>query len=168
MCKPHEQLTINLRALRRGRAQVLDPPLKLRNALQGAVPACLQFTCDMSLGGIDQLIASRCQRDFVVRRLQITFNSTNHLVAGRCLLTRGDDGGLNRMIRDCLKALQRNCPIDTHTADANAKPGADMTIIAAALVAVRITFAHAVKHTHHPPAAAAPHQTTEERAPPAP
>ena len=168
MRDPHEQIAVYLRALRRRRAQILDPPLKLRDALQGVVPACLQFTGDMSLGGINQFVAPCSQSCFIACSLQITFDSGDHRIAGRFLLFRGDDGSLDSVTRDCLKTLQRYCPVDTHTADTNAKPGADMAIIAPALVAVRIPFAHAIEDAHHPPAVATTHEAAEERSPTAP
>jgi hypothetical protein len=42
-----------------------------------------------------------------------------------------------------------------------------MSIIAAALIAVSVAFAHAVKDTHHSSTSAASHQAGEQRAAPA-
>jgi hypothetical protein len=40
-----------------------------------------------------------------------------------------------------------------------------MPIIAAALVAVGVAFAHAIKHPHHPTTTAAPRKAGQQRAP---
>ena len=80
-------------------------------------------------------------------------------------LVRRQDGGLDGVTGDRLEASHRDRAIDPDPANTDAEPRPDMTVIATALVTMRIAFAHAIEDAHHPSTTTAPHEAAEERAP---
>jgi hypothetical protein len=63
-------------------------------------------------------------------------------------LLGGDDGRVDGMIRHGLQDLDGDSLVDTLAADADAQPGTDVTIVAAALIAMRMARSRAVDAAH--------------------
>jgi hypothetical protein len=81
-------------------------------------------------------------------------------------LIRGLDRGVDRVLRDGLDDLCGDGTIDPDAADADAQPSADMTVVAAALVAMSMARLRAIEHAHRPAAATATHQSGQQGARP--
>ena len=89
------------------------------------------------LVGVDQLVAAGSQGGIVTRFLELTRQAP---AGSRCrparILIGGLDRGFDSVFRDGLHDLRGNGAIDPDAADADAQSGADMTVVAAAMVAV--------------------------------
>jgi hypothetical protein len=70
--------------------------------------------------------------------------------------------GFHRTIGDSLEDLQGNRAVDPNTPDADAQPCTDMSVIAAALIAMGIAFPHPVESAHHSATASTSHQAGEQ------
>jgi hypothetical protein len=112
-------------------------------------------------------IAIGAQRCFIASRFKFSFDGGDDVFLRALDLVRGEDCGFNCAIGDCLQHLQSNRAIDPHTSDADAQSRAHMSIIAAALIAMSVAFAHAVEDPHHSSTSAASHQAGEQCAAPA-
>ena len=160
--KLKEACTIDLWPRRRIGTQVVDSTFEFGDALQGAVPARLQLAGDMALGGIHQFVSAPGEGGFISRSFEFPLDRGDDVLLRALDLIGSEDRGLHRTIGDSLEDLQGNRAIDPNTTDADAQPCTDMSVIAAALVAMGIAFAHAVEDAHHPSTASTPHQTGEQ------
>ena len=118
----------------------------------------------MALGGIHQFVSTPGEGCFISRSFELPPDRVNDVFLRALNLLGSEDRGLLRTIGDSLEDLQGDRAVDPNAADADAQPGADMSVIAAALIAVGIAFAHPVEDAHHPSTASTSHQTGEQRA----
>jgi hypothetical protein len=116
---------------------------------------------------IYQFVSTSCQRCFIAGRFKFPLDGSDDVLLRALDLVRGKDCGFNCAIGDCLQHLQSNRAIDPHTSNADAKSRTYMSIIASALIAMSVAFAHAVKDAHHSSTSAASHQAGEQCAAPA-
>ena len=105
------------------------------------------------------------ERGLVARRLQFTRHGLPNVVRRAGRLIGGQHRRLDSPVRHRLQDRGRDRAIDTQAADPDAQARSDVSVIAAALIAVRVARAHAVEHPHHAPALPAAHQAGQQRPP---
>ena len=165
MGEPRQGGSIDLRAGGRGRTQVLDAAFDLGDPFQSAVPARLQFARDEPLGGVDQLVSTGREARLVARRFEIALRRGDDVVRRALDLIRSEDRGFDGAVGDGLEQLQSDGAIDPNATGADAQAGAHVPVVAAALIAMRVAFPHAVEHAHHSAAPAAAHEASQQGAP---
>ena len=136
-----------------------DAILQMSDPLQRRVPARLEFARDQTLGRVDDLVAASGQGSFVTRFLELPAERLPDLVVGLYRLIGGLDRSVNGVFRDSLDDLRSDGAIDPDTADADAQPAADVTVVAAAMVTVSMARLRAIEYPHRPAAPAAAHQS---------
>jgi hypothetical protein len=84
-----------------------------------------------------------------------------HIVVGFYHLLRSVDRCFNSERRDSLHDVSGDGMIHTHSADADALACADMGIIPATLIAVRVARSHAIEDVHHTATAPATYKASQ-------
>jgi hypothetical protein len=108
------------------------------------------------------------ERRVPARFLELAFDRPADIFMRLHGLLGREQGRVHRRLRHGFEDLFGDRAVDPYAADPDAKTGADMRVIAPALIAMGVTTAHPVEHPHHPPVAAAAHEAGEQRAPAAP
>ena len=148
--------------------QPADTSLQNGNTLERRVPARFQLARDVALGRVDVLVAALGEGHLIARFLELAFDRPQDMLLRLHGLLGRKQGRVHRRLGHGFEDLFGDRPVDPHAADSDAKTGADMRVVAPALIAMGVTTAHAVEHPHHPSAAAAAHEAGEQRAPTAP
>src|ERR1700675_3908305 len=141
-----------------------DAVLEMGDPLQRRVPPGLEFARDQPFGRIDHLVAAGGPGGVVTRFLKLPAERLPDLVVGLHRLIGGLDRGFDGMFRDGLDDLCGDGTIDPDTADADAQPSADVTVVTAAMVAVSMARLRAIEHPHRPTAATAANQPGQQGA----
>jgi hypothetical protein len=162
-----EHRTIDLRLSDHGSLLFFDALLEFHDAFEGGVPTRFELARDVPFRWINQLISPRRQRSFVARGLEVALNGGDDVVGRTHHLVGREDRSLNRPIGYSLKAGHGHCHclVDAYATDADAKAGANMGVVAAALLTVGVALRHAVEHAHHSPALATADQPGQQRPP---
>ena len=161
--KLEETCAIDLWARRRHGGELLDSPLEFGHTLQCGVPARLQFAGDVALLRVHQLVSTARQRRFVTGRFKLSLDGDDDVLPRALDLIRSKDGGFHGAVGHRLENLQSDRAINPHASDADTQPRAHMGVIAAALIAMSVAFAHAIEDPHHSSAPTAPHQPGKQR-----
>src|SRR5437660_895767 len=144
----------------RGNIVPRDAILQVGDPLQRRVPPGLEFAGDQPLGRVDHLVAAGSHGGIVTRFLKLPAKRLPDLVAGLQGLIGGLDRSFNGVFGDGLDDLCGDGAIDPDAADANTKPAADVTVVAAAMVAMSMARLRAIEHSHRPTTATATHQAS--------
>jgi hypothetical protein len=117
----------------------LGPP-KLRfdlgDPFQRGIPTGLKGTRDVSLGGVDMLVAAFGERRPVARLLEFLLNGQADSFLRLGGLFPGQQGSLDGLLGDGFEQLAGDGDVHADPADADAETGTDMPVVAPALVAV--------------------------------
>ena len=160
--KRDQRRAVDLRAKRRRDIMSGDAVLEMGDLLQRRVPARLELARDQTLGGVDDLVAAGRQGSSITRFLELPAERLPDLVVSLHREIGGLDCGVDGLFRDGLDDLRSDGAIDPDTADADAQPSADVTVVAAAMIAVGMARLRAIEHPHRPAATAAAHQSGQQ------
>ena len=158
VCEVHQRRSVDPRTHCGIGGETGDALLELGDALERSIPPRLQLSGEVALGRIDHVLAARRQRGVVARLRQFAAQRLADFVTGPCGLVCGPDGSLDGMPGDGFQRLCGHSLIDAHAANADAPRGADVAVVAPALVAVDMAGLHAVGHRYRPAAAPAAHE----------
>src|SRR5882757_7251569 len=158
----HQGRAIDLRAKRRGDIMSGNAILDMGDPLKRRVPSGLEFACNQTLGRVDHLVAAGGQGGIVTRFLKFPAERLPDLGVGLHRLIGRLDCGFDRVLRDSLDDLHGDGTIDPDAADADAQISADVTVVTAAMVAMRMAGLGAVEHPHRPATATAAYQSGQE------
>ncbi|MBV9508787.1 MAG: hypothetical protein JO303_00725, partial [Caulobacteraceae bacterium] len=92
----------------------------------------------MALGRIHQIISARGEGGLVPRRFEVALDGGDDVFVRPIDLLAGEDRRFHRPVGDRLEDLQGHRPIDPHPADPDAQRRADVSVVAAALVAMGV------------------------------
>jgi len=93
--------------------------------------------------------------------LQVALRRLSHIIICPYHPLRGFKRGFYRKRRDSLHDVIGDCLVDSYASDSYALARADVRIVAAALIPMRVARRHSIEHMHDPSAATATHKASE-------
>src|SRR5262252_6086185 len=159
----YQRCSINLRAPRDSGIVPGDAVLEIGDTLQRCVPAGFEFARHQTLSRVDDLVATGGQGGFITCFLKLPAERLSDLIVGLHRLIGSLDRGFDGVFRDGFDDLRSNSTINPDTADASAQPSAaDVTVVAAALVAMSMAGLRAIAHPHRAAATGAAHKARQQ------